>query len=62
MGIELLGLLLAILTAFIAALILVWLPAWLWTSFGMISIPLVLGLAFLILAIGAAIYAAIASK
>jgi hypothetical protein len=59
MGVELLGLLLAIFTTFIAALALVGLPAWLWPLMGMASFPIGLGLALLILVIGAVSYAAI---
>ena len=62
MGVDILGLLLAILTIIIAALVIVWLPAIIWSLLGTFSFPFALLIAFLILALGAMLHTAIVSN
>ena len=62
MGIDILGLLLAVLTIIVAALVLVWLPAIIWSLLGTFSFPFALLIALLILIIGAMLHTALVSN
>ena len=57
MGFDLLGLLLAFLTAIVAALAVVFLFTTVWSSLGLLALPLALIVALFILALGATIHA-----
>ena len=62
MGVDFLGLFLALLTAIIAALVVVFLLAVAWTSLGLLALPLVIVIAAFILTLGAMIHALLSAK
>ena len=62
MSIDLLGLFLAISTALIAALIITFLPIFLWPSWGILALPISLAAAIFTLALGAALHTALSTN
>jgi hypothetical protein len=62
MGIDFLGLLLALLTAMIAAFVVVFLLTTVWSSLGLLALPLGIIAALFILALGATIHALLSSN